>query len=40
MYAMDADVTEVIPWSAELLNLVEWAEFLTELGEVNTYLNA
>jgi hypothetical protein len=38
MYAIDADVTEVIPWIRALPDRVALATLSTELGEVKIYL--
>jgi hypothetical protein len=40
MYAMEAVVTEVMPWMRALPDRVALTSFSTELGEVNTCLNA
>jgi hypothetical protein len=40
MYAIDADVTEVIPWIRALPDRVALVALSTELGEVNMCLYA
>ena len=40
MYAMEDVVTEVMPWMQALPDRVALTSFSTELGEVNTCLNA
>jgi hypothetical protein len=38
MYAIEADVTSVIPWMRAFPDLVALGSFSTELGEVKTCL--